>query len=100
MLWWSVMACSVPEVMERHNPLASVTPVERVPFEGVVEERVDAGAYCYLRLDDGRWVTGLAREVAVGERVEVVPVGFLDTFHSARTGRDFAPLWFGALHPR
>lgn len=68
--------------------------------EAVVEERIDAGPYGYLRLDDGRWVVGLSRAVAVGQPVQIVPVGFLDTFHSDRTGLDFSPLWFGAIHPR
>jgi hypothetical protein len=32
------------------NPLASARPVARVPFEGVVVERIDVGSYSYLRL--------------------------------------------------
>jgi hypothetical protein len=79
------------------NPLAGIERVPAVPFTATVVERVDAGGYSYLQLDDGRWVVGLDKGHLPGHPVKVTPIGVAHDFESGRTGRTFATLTFGVL---
>ncbi len=92
-------ACSWEVAAEAaaRSPLWSLDrSVDRTPFAGVVEERLDAGGYTYLRVGD-RWVVGLDHGEQVGAVVEVKPLGLARDFRSARTGRTFDALWFGVV---
>jgi hypothetical protein len=80
-----------------HNPLLGLERVPREPFVATVEERLDAGSYSYLRLDDGRWVVGLDKGHSPGEAVRVVPFGVARDFESHRTGQTFDTLTFALL---
>jgi hypothetical protein len=93
------LACADPEavVARAANPLLAIDrAVDRSPFEGTVHERLDAGPYVYLRIDD-RWVTGLDHGLQVGDRARVEPVGLARDFVSVRTQRRFDQLWFAVV---
>jgi hypothetical protein len=93
-------ACSWDEVAAgaaAHAPWETLDrTVDRSPFSGTVEERLDAGGYAYLRVD-GRWVVGLDHEEQVGDPVVVRPLGLARDFVSARTGRTFDAVWFAVV---
>jgi hypothetical protein len=88
-------ACSTSPVAG--NPLSRLERVASIAFEGQVVERLDAGGYSYLRLQDGRWVVGLDKGHREGDAVRVLPVGLAHDFESRKTGRTFGTLTFGVL---
>jgi hypothetical protein len=96
LLIW-LLGCDVQAVQAHLNPLQSLERVPRVPFVATIEERLDAGGYSYLRLDDGRWVVGLDKGHAPGDAVRIVPFGVARDFESHRTGQTFDTLTFGML---
>jgi hypothetical protein len=73
------------------------------PFEtrGVVVERVPAGSYLYVRLQNEvgaqSWVVTLARTAPVDNQVHVTVFAKADTFTSKRLHRTFEPLLFGVV---
>ena len=73
-------------------------------LRGTVVERVPAGSYLYLRVEQPtgttHWVATLARTAASGPEVDVTVFARSDHFHSRRLERDFDPLLFGAVSPR
>ena len=97
-----LLACGTAEVAAEvaTNPLSAIEKLPRISFDGTVTERVAAGSYSYLRLEDGRWVVGLDHGHLVGDLVTVVPFGVSRDFVSARTGRTFETLVFGVLSAR
>lgn len=68
-------------------------------FSGVVAERLDAGGYTYLRVDD-TWVVTLGGGQAVGATVDVVSMGVRSDFRSRRLDRTFSHLVFGIVRHR
>ena len=100
-----LIACGSPTVGAEErpvatNPLLAIRKLARISFDGTVAERVAAGSYAYLRLDDGRWVVGLDHGHAAGDPVSVLPIGLAHDFESARTGRTFDTLLFGVVSDR
>lgn len=95
-----LLACGAdvePVVVAAASPVLSIDrDVDRTPWSGTVHERVDAGGYTYLRVNEA-WVVGLDKPVAVGDTVQVRPIGRADGFESRRTGRTFDTLWFAVL---
>lgn len=88
-----------PLVLEAASPLLSIDrDIDRTPWSGSVEERVEAGGYAYWKVD-GAWVVGLDKALAVGDPVEVRPIGRASHFESKRTGRTFDELWFAVVRP-
>jgi hypothetical protein len=79
------------------GPLHGLERVPREPFVATVEQRLDAGSYSYLQLDDGRWVVGLDKGHAPGDPIRVVPFGVARDFESHRTGQTFDTLTFALL---
>jgi hypothetical protein len=78
---------------------------ERLSFDAVVVERLDAGSYGYLRVvrDDGStstWVATLRPSVEVGARVHVTAFGHTRDFDSHRLKRRFDDLHFAAVRRR
>ncbi|WP_224371741.1 hypothetical protein [Hyalangium versicolor] len=85
------------------NPLVrySLAAAARYTVCGHVEERLPAGSYLYLRVRDAagvlHWVATL-RSSAVGTpEVSVRVLARAESFTSARLGRSFTPLLFGAV---
>ncbi|MCH9683336.1 MAG: hypothetical protein K0V04_18010 [Deltaproteobacteria bacterium] len=83
-------------------PSGLIPPAEgRRQLVGVIEERLPAGGYLYLRLqpEDGasQWVVTLGGSAGVGSRVEVDNLGSRRDFHSRRLGRRFDDLVFGVV---
>jgi len=83
-------------------PLADMTPPpagdER--FEGVVEQRLEAGAYAYLAVRSGdalRWVATMGEGRPPGTRVVVKSMGTRTDFFSRRLDRTFSELVFGVV---
>jgi hypothetical protein len=75
---------------------------ERLSFDAVVVERLDAGSYGYLRVtrDDGSapaWIATLRPSVEVGARVHVTAFGHTRDFDSPRLKRRFDDLYFAAV---
>ncbi|MCA2976990.1 MAG: hypothetical protein INH41_07570 [Myxococcaceae bacterium] len=83
------------------NPLARHALTEPLLLEGRVTERLRAGPYLYLRLErpeaDPVWVATVARLASMEDEVSVTAVARAETFPSARLGRSFSPLLFGAV---
>ena len=95
-LW---LACADPQALPAANPLLAIDRgADRAPFRAVVDERVDAGGYVYLRFGD-RWVAAIDHGLQVGDDAEVAPIGLARDFTSHRTGRRFDALWFGVARP-
>lgn len=86
------------------NPLSdpSVFP-EHGSFSGRVAQRFSAGSYVYLQIistaGEARWVVTLAGAGARATDVTATLFAEAEHFHSARLGRDFAPLHFAAVSP-
>lgn len=82
------------------NPLSLARPIDE-RFEGVVEERLDAGSYQYLRVRDDlgakRWVATLRRGASPAGRVSVHAFALADRFESKRVSHVFTPLSFGSV---
>lgn len=84
-------------------PLADMTPPaagdER--FDGVVEERLEAGSYAYLavRTADARlrWVATMGEGRPLGTHVVVRSMGTRTDFRSRRLDRTFSELVFGVV---
>jgi hypothetical protein len=75
---------------------------ERLSFDAVVLERLDAGSYGYLRVarDDGSaptWIATLRPSVEVGAHVHVTAFGHTRDFDSRRLKRRFDDLYFAAV---
>lgn len=70
-------------------------------FAGVVEERLPAGGYLYLRVardgGEGVWVASLQKPLAVGDRVSVRALATRSPFPSARLDRVFPSVTFGVV---
>lgn len=85
------------------NPLSryALAPSEQLRLTGVVEERLSAGSYLYLRVraPDGsrHWVATLSATASRAAAVQVQVFARAEDFHSQRLGRDFAPLLFGSV---
>lgn len=91
---------------EPANPLVAykVPLDQRASFRGVVEERLRAGPYVYLRVRPEAsdapsvWVTGLAAATpAHASRVNVRVLGRAEAFASKRLSRTFSPLIFAMI---
>ncbi|MDI1447438.1 hypothetical protein [Polyangium sp. 6x1] len=88
------------------NPLVAYAlgPSSRFGFTGRVAERVSAGSYLYLRVQDAagteHWVATLTSTASTAEDVEVQVFARAEDFHSKRLSRDFSPLLFGTVRPR
>ena len=83
-------------------PLADVTPpaAGQERFEGVVEERLEAGSYAYLAVRDGdavRWVATMGEGRPPGTRIVVKSMGTRTDFFSRRLDRTFSELVFGVV---
>jgi hypothetical protein len=70
---------------------------------GRIAERLDAGSYTYVLVDEGAgdrtWVVTLGGAAPVGARVRVTRFGAGRGFRSARLGRTFDHLVFGIVRP-
>jgi hypothetical protein len=84
---------------EGGNPIVRHA-TERFTERGEVLERLNAGSYRYLRLRTEAgpevWVATLAATAPTADRIEVVVFARARDFKSARLGRSFSELWFGA----
>jgi hypothetical protein len=83
-------------------PLAEMTPpaTGEDRFDGVVEERLEAGSYAYLGVRTGdrlRWVATMGEGRPIGARVSVRSMGTRTDFHSRRLDRTFSELVFGVV---
>jgi hypothetical protein len=83
-------------------PLAEMTPPAggEDRFDGVVEERLEAGSYAYLAVRTGdrlRWVATMGEGRPIGARVVVRSMGTRTDFHSRRLDRTFSELVFGVV---
>lgn len=85
------------------NPLAGITPCD-LRFAAVVDERIRAGGYAYLKLTDSdgqqRWLATMGTGPTPGSHVHVHAYGSRTDFHSARTGKTFEQLLFGEIEPK
>jgi hypothetical protein len=70
-------------------------------FSGTAEDVLHVSGYTYVRLVDAsfgdRWVVGLRKAIAVGDRLSVRSIGTAQQFHSRQLQRSFDALWFGIL---
>lgn len=84
------------------NPLSLASPIDE-RFEGVVEERLDAGSYQYLCVRDdlgtARWVATMRRGASPAGRVLVHAFARAERFESRRVAHVFSPLSFGSVTP-
>jgi hypothetical protein len=84
------------------NPLPLATPAHE-HFTAVVDERLAAGSYTYVRVHDAtgeaRWVATLSATDCGAREVTVEVFARLARFESPRLARTFAPLSFGRLSP-
>jgi hypothetical protein len=96
----AVVALATPP--PRPNPLTLATPVLE-HFTAVVDERLKAGSYTYVRLHDAagaeRWIATLGATAPDTTQVTVDVFARLQRFESPRLGRTFAPLSFARLSP-
>lgn len=86
------------------NPLVGLqTPDGESQFTAVVDQRIAAGGYTYLRLrtaeGDQHWLATMGHGSDPGQRVRVRSYGVRDNFVSRRTGRTFDRLLFGEVEP-
>lgn len=74
---------------------------ERRWLYGRVKERLPAGQYLYLRVEestgDSVWVVSLAATTPTSEHVSALVLGRAEHFHSRKLARDFDPLLFAAV---
>lgn|SRR5689334_18527839 len=102
-----VLACAgepdVPVAAARApsgSPLQGLAAIDDTTWEGVVEERLEAGSYTYLAVRDAsalRWVAVMGEGEAPGRTVQVHALGIRTDFHSARLHRDFDELVFATV---
>lgn len=86
------------------NPLATAQAPAQAEsnFVGVVRERLPAGSYAYLAVDDAgtrRWVATMGAGAPSGTQVQVRAYAVADDFHSRRLDRRFDRVVFGAVEP-
>lgn len=85
------------------NPFSesALAASQRFRFSAVVQERLMAGGYLYLRVQDGRgqrhWVATLGALAPDDDEVSVWVMGRAERFLSKRLGREFAPLLFATV---
>lgn len=85
------------------NPFAdsALSSGQRFGFSAVVQQRVRAGGYLYLRVrDDGgrtHWVATLGALAPERDDVSVWVMGRSERFVSKRLGREFSPLLFATV---
>lgn len=103
-----VCACSVPSDLEAPrqdatHPFAAnaLRSQERHWLTGQVLERLSAGPYVYLRLQQASgelaWLVSLRATTPADANVRALVVGRAEHFQSARLGREFSPLLFAAV---
>jgi len=102
-MWLGLAACGGNEGTGGGNPLLhsqDVAPSE-ASFRGHVRQRISAGGYSYLEIDDGsavHWVATMGRGVDEGRAVTVRTFAARDDFASRRLGRSFDRVLFGVVH--
>lgn len=79
------------------NPIATFTLAKPERVSGCVVERIPAGSYLYVRLDDGRWLATLRATATDSRCIESTVFARAPRFHSSRLQRDFEQLSFGTL---
>ena len=83
------------------NPLLDMKAAPSAePTVAVVEERIAAGNYSYLRLKSGEgeyWLATMGAGEQPGTRVQARTYGVHEDFHSRRTGKTFDRLYFGEV---
>ncbi|HWB75578.1 MAG TPA: hypothetical protein VG755_11505 [Nannocystaceae bacterium] len=112
LVWTSLAACgaspSAPTTVAAPpiagSPLVGVTPVADADreFEGIVRERLPAGSYLYLAVEQDdrlRWIATTGSDAELGTRVRVQSMGVRHDFHSRRLDRSFDELVFGVVSP-
>ncbi len=101
----SALASAAPAAAGPLGPLQryALPASERVAFAATVLERLDAGAYGYLRVarEDGAqaWVVTMRPSVDAGARVRVTAYGRARDFDSKRLKRRFDELYFASVRP-
>jgi hypothetical protein len=94
-------ACSAADAGEPASRRGAGMPFSLAPggeaFAGRVDEVLPAGGYTYLRVGDA-WVVSLKKPFAVGQRVQVKPIGVAAQFESKRLGRTFGVLYFSVVN--
>jgi len=93
---------SAPVLAPPGSPLAGMTTPSReaAQWRGVVDERLVAGGYTYLAVNDGasqRWVAVMGPGEPAGTAVVVHAFGTKQNFHSPRLDRDFDELVFASV---
>lgn len=93
---------SAPILAPPGSPLAGMTAPsgEQARWHGVVDERLAAGGYSYLAVNDGttqRWVAVMGPGEPAGTAVVVHAFGTKQSFHSPRLDRDFDELVFASV---
>jgi hypothetical protein len=89
-------APALPSVGSGRNALPFALGSAPPAFRGQVQELLPAGGYLYLRVAD-RWVATIKKPIAVGDQVDVKPIGLADNFNSKTLRRTFSPLVFGIV---
>jgi hypothetical protein len=82
------------------NPLVGFALERPETLRGCVVERVPAGSYLYVRLEDGRWLATLSATASAAPCITSTVFARAPRFHSQRLSRDFEPLAFGTLEAR
>ncbi|HTU60065.1 MAG TPA: hypothetical protein VMF89_16545, partial [Polyangiales bacterium] len=96
------LLASIPSESRRapptnQNPLIehALQPLQQRWLDGVVEDRLSAGHYVYLRLrhTDGTktWLVSLETTTPKTTAVRALVIGSAERFHSRRLRRDFSP---------
>lgn len=97
-----LLALLVTEPAAPRNPLGTSALQQPEPLIGRVTERVAAGPYLYLRLQNEsglHWVATLRRTAPADEHVRVTVFARAERFTSSRLSREFSPLSFGTVSP-
>lgn len=91
-------APAAPPVTGTSSPIGQLQPPTAADrqIEGVVAERLAAGRYSYLRVDDV-WIATTDDLARVGDRVRVQGFGARTDFESPRLGRRFDRVVFGLV---
>lgn len=85
------------------NPFAqhALAAADRRWLHGEVKERLSAGHYLYLRVEEpsgsSAWLVSLAATTPNSSQVSALVLGRAAHFHSKRLARDFDPLLFAAV---